>query len=377
MKLLLTGGGTAGHVNPALAIAAAWKQQDPTAEILFAASGIPTDKAADLIPRVGYELRKINIRGLRRPVYSPSNLALPFIMLRSRKEAKALIKEFKPDLIIGTGGYACWPVVSVGASMGIPTAVHESNAIPGKAIESVKKKVDLIMVNFPETIDRLGFSENDRRVLRVGNPYMSDFGNVARGAARKMLGLSEEDVYVLSFGGSLGADRVNEAVLSLWKAGKTEAPKAVFCHAAGKRDYERAKTMLSQYGLSDDPRFILKDYIYDMPIHMAAADLVISRAGAMSISELALMKKAAILIPSPFVAENHQYKNAMALHRKHAGVCIEEKDLGGGALTQTVLALLQNPDERARMGNAVYENFAAPNANETIVVALRSILKKA
>ena len=165
MKLLLTGGGTAGHVNPALAIAAAWKQQDPTAEILFAASGIPTDKAADLIPRAGYELRKINIRGLRRPVYSPSNLVLPFIMLRSRKEAKALIKEFKPDLIIGTGGYACWPVVSVGASMGIPTAVHESNAIPGKAIESVKKKVDLIMVNFPETIHRLGMTENDRRVL--------------------------------------------------------------------------------------------------------------------------------------------------------------------------------------------------------------------
>ena len=377
MKLLLTGGGTAGHVNPALAIAAAWKQQDPSAEILFAASGIPTDKAADLIPRAGYELRKINICGLRRPVYSPSNLALPFIMLRSRKEAKALIKEFKPDLIIGTGGYACWPVVSTGASMGIPTAVHESNAIPGKAIESVKKKVDLIMVNFPETVNRLGFSENDRRVLRVGNPYMSDFGSVARKDARKALGLSEEDVYVLSFGGSLGADRVNEAVLSLWKTGETDAPKAVFCHATGKRDYERSKTMLSQYGLSNDPRFILKDYIYDMPIHMAAADLVISRAGAMTISELALMKKAAILIPSPFVAENHQYKNAMALHRQNAGVCIEEKDLGGGVLTKTALTLLQNSDERVRMENAIYENFAAPNANETIVKALRSLLKKA
>ncbi len=377
MKLLLTGGGTAGHVNPALAIAAAWKQQDPTAEILFAASGIPTDKAADLIPRAGYELRKINIRGLRRPIYSPSNLALPFIMLRSRKEAKTLIKEFKPDLIIGTGGYACWPVVSMGASMGIPTAVHESNAIPGKAIESVKKKVDLIMVNFPETVGRLGLAENDRRVLRVGNPYMSDFGSIHRKDARDALGLSEQDLYVLSFGGSLGADRVNEAVLSLWKAGKDGAPRAVFCHASGKRDHERAKTMLGQYGLANDPRFILKDYIYDMPLHMAAADLVISRAGAMSISELALMKKAAILIPSPYVADNHQYKNAMALHRKNAGVCIEEKQLNSGELTKTVLTLLQDPKERARMENAIYEHFAAPTANEIIVKELKALLKKA
>ncbi len=376
MKLLLTGGGTAGHVNPALAIASAWKQQDPDAQILFAASKIPTDKAADLVPRAGYELRKINIRGLRRPVYSPSNLGLPFIMLRSLGEAKALIKEFKPDLIIGTGGYACWPVVSAGAAMGIPTAVHESNALPGKAIERVKKKVDLIMVNFPETVDRLGLSGNDRRVVRVGNPYMSDFGRVERGEARKQLGLSENTPYVLSFGGSLGADRVNEAVLSLWKTGKEEAPGVVFCHAAGKRDYERAKTMLEELRLANDPRFILKDYIYDMPIHMAAADLVISRAGAMSISELALMKKAAILIPSPYVADNHQYKNAMALHRKNAGVCIEEKQLDGGALTQAVMRFLQDPDARVRMGSAIYENFAAPMANETIVKELRSLIQK-
>ena len=137
------------------------------------------------------------------------------------------------------------------------------------------------------------------------------------------------------------------------------------------------KAMLDRDGLGDSPRFMLKDYIYDMPLHMAAADLVISRAGAMSISELALMKKAAILIPSPYVADNHQYKNAMALHEKNAGVCIEEKDLNGGALTQAVMTLLQNSEKRTQIENAIYEKFAAPDANENIIRQLRSILKKA
>ena len=178
MKVLFTGGGTAGHVNPALAMAAALQAYDPNTEILFVSSAIPTDKANDLIPRKGYDLKKVRIRGMARPVFMPSNITLPFIMLRSRGEAKKIIKDFAPDLIVGTGGYACWPVVSMGASMGIPTAVHESNALPGKAILQVKKKVDKVLLNFPETEKKMGLKPNDPRVVRVGNPYMADFKTI-------------------------------------------------------------------------------------------------------------------------------------------------------------------------------------------------------
>ncbi len=376
MKVLLTGGGTAGHVNPALAIAAALTQYHPDTEILFAASALPTDKAGDLIPRAGFELRRVHIRGLRRPIFSPVNLRLPYVMLKSRSEAKAIIKEFKPDLIVGTGGYACWPVVSVGASMGIPTAVHESNALPGKAICQVKKKVDKILINFPETADRLGFSKDDARITRVGNPIMADFGKTSRAEARAALGIPEDAVYVLSFGGSMGAEYVNEAVIDLWKSMAEAYPNTYFCHAAGKRDYERISTMAKDEGLDQHPRLCLLEYIYDMPLRMAAADLVISRAGAMSISELALMQKTAILIPSPYVADNHQYKNAMALHNKGAGVCVEEKTLTQGALKQAVQALLADPQKRQDMAKNIYDYFAVPEANETIVRELLSLVKK-
>ena len=376
MKVLLTGGGTAGHVNPALAIAAALTDYDPSTEIIFAASALPNDKAGDLVPRAGYERHRIHIRGMRRPVYSPANLRLPFIMLKSRGEARALIKEFRPDLIVGTGGYACWPVVSVGASMGIPTAVHESNAIPGKAICQVKRKVDKIMINFPETRDRLGLSPQDARVVRVGNPYMSGFGKIGRGEARAKLGIAEDAVYVLSFGGSLGAEYVNDAVISLWHELHGAYPHAHFCHAAGKRDYERIKAALEEKGLGDEPRLSLLEYIYDMPLRMAAADIVISRAGAMSISELALMKKAAVLIPSPNVTDNHQYKNAMALQEKGAGICVEEKRLREGALTDTVRALLRDPEKRHRLESSIYDHFAMPHANEDIVKELYALTQK-
>ena len=374
MKVLLTGGGTAGHVNPALAIAAALTAHDPNTQICFAASALPNDKAGDLIPRAGYELRRINIRGLRRPVYSPANLKLPLIMLRSRKEARRLIQEFAPDLIVGTGGYACWPVVSMGAAMGIPTAVHESNALPGKAICQVKKKVDKILINFPETAEKLGLDPKDPRVVRVGNPYMADFGRVTRQEARKALGIASDEVYVLSFGGSLGAEHVNDAVISLWEELSPLYPRVSFCHAAGKRDYERIKMAAQAKGLDASPRLTLLDYIYDMPLRMAAADVVISRAGAMSISELALMKKAAVLIPSPYVADNHQYKNAMALQNKHAGICVEEHTLEKGALSRAVKTLLEDASKRQSMANAIYEGFAVPKANEAILGELMTLV---
>ncbi len=372
MRILMTGGGTAGHVNPALAIAATIKEKQPDAEIAFVASTQPRDKAVELVSRAGYPLHTVHIRGMARPVWSPSNIQLPFLMVRSQGEAKKLIRSFKPDLIVGTGGFACWPLCSMGKKMGVPTVVHESNAIPGKAILQVKSKVDLILVNFDDTIRRLDAKGKHSPTLRVGNPMMPGFATVSREEARRQLGLSPTDLYVLSFGGSLGAEYVNDAVVKL-AAELTQNPRVKLLHAAGKRDYDRIRADWDKTEAGSCERMTLVDYIYDMPNQMAAADLVISRAGAMSISELALTGKPTVFIPSPYVADNHQYKNAMALVGEGAGACVEEHTLPDGTLTAEVCRLLEDGTARADMGKRIRERFACPDANERIYENLMRI----
>ena len=372
MRILMTGGGTAGHVNPALAIAATILEKQPDAEIAFVASAQPRDKAQDLVPRAGYPLHTLHIRGLIRPYWKPVNLRLPFLMIKSRREAAALIREFKPDLIVGTGGYACWPLCSMGKKMGIPTALHESNAIPGKAVEQLKNSVDLIMVNFEDTLRRLDGEGKHSPALRVGNPMMKGFATVSREEARRSLGLSPDETCILSFGGSMGAEYVNDAVVQL-AAELTAYPHVRLIHAAGKRDYDRIRGDWDRTAAGACERMTLVDYIYDMPLRMAAADLVISRAGAMSISELALTGKPTVFIPSPYVADNHQYKNAMALVKEGAAVCVEERTLTEGALNQQVKALLEDPATRRVMGERIREKFACPDANNVIYEALMKL----
>lgn len=372
MRILMSGGGTAGHVNPALAIAATIQEHQPDAEIAFAASALVRDKAGDLVPRAGYPLHTIHIQGLARPIWTPSNIKLPLIMAQAKREAGRLIDEFRPDLIVGTGGFACWPVCHMGIKRGIPTALHESNALPGKAVMRLKNHADAVLVNFAETAERLGIPN----AIHVGNPIMSGFSALSRAAARRKLGLSDQDFFILSFGGSLGAEYVNDAVLTLAAtlADDRRYDHVRLLHAAGKRDVERNRLAWSRAGLEALPRFTLADYIYDMPLQMAAADLVISRAGAMSLSELSLMGKAVILIPSPYVAEQHQLKNAMALVSKGAAVCVEEHTLPDGTLTAAVRELLENPARRAAMEGNI-RSFARPDANERIYDALMSIVK--
>ncbi len=377
MKVLMTGGGTAGHVNPALAIAATLREKHPEAEIAFAASALARDKAGDLVPRAGYPLHTVHIRGMIRPVWSPTNLRLPYYMIKSKAEAGRLIDTFKPDLIVGTGGFACWPVCRMGIKKRVPTALHESNALPGKAIERLAGRADLVMTNFEETVARLGGKEH---MLRVGNPMMPGFSTVSREEARRALGLSSEEIYVLSFGGSLGAEYVNEAVVRLAATiagagnGICSTDHVVLHHAAGKREYDRIRALWDATPAGACPRTLLLDYIYDMPTRMAAADLVISRAGAMSLSELALTGKAAILIPSPYVAEQHQLKNALALVHQEAALCVEEHTLKDGALTEAALALIGDVAGRARMGKNIRTHFACPDANERIYEALMHII---
>ena len=377
MRILMTGGGTAGHVNPALAIAATIKEKQPDAEIAFVASAQPRDKARDLVPRAGYELHTVHIRGVAGPLWSPaamlSNMKLPYLMARSTGEAARIIESFKPDLIVGTGGFACWPLCRAGVKMGIPTALHESNAIPGKAVLRLRGKVNLIMVNFEATISELGKVGKHTRVLRVGNPMMPGFREISREEARRALGLSSTDLFVLAFGGSLGAEYVNDAVVRLADT-LTSDPRVHLLCATGKRDFERTNAAWQKTSAAACDRMELTEYIYDMPCRMAAADLVISRAGAMSLSELAILGKASVLIPSPYVANQHQLKNAMALVREGAGVCVEEHTLGEGSLTAQVQALLEDAAARETLGQRIRERFACPDANDRIYQSLMELL---
>ena len=346
MRVLLTGGGTAGHINPALAIAETIRQNDPDAVIEFV--GIKNGKENDLVPREGYRLHHVKSMGIRRSL-SPSNIKALWLALTSpySKETVGIIKDFHPDVVIGTGGYACWPIMAAAARMGIPTAVHESNALPGLAVKRLQNKVDRIWINFHATKDL---------------------------AARNKLGIAKDQVLVLSFGGSLGAEEVNTAAIGVMKELISSNPRLLHVHATGKRDFEAAKKQFEDAGLSKRENCVLTDYIYDMPTYMAAADLVISRAGAMTLSELALMQKACILIPSPYVADNHQYKNAKTLSDACAAYLVEEHTLAGGELLRVAKMLLETPEERAILSYNV-QKFADTDANRRIWEEIKELTK--
>ncbi len=371
MRVMLTGGGTAGHINPALAIAETVRRNCPDAEILFV--GIKGGKEDDLVEREGYRLKHVRSMGLSRSL-SPKNIQALWLALRSPylKETTGLLDSFQPDIVIGTGGYACWPIMAAAARRGIPTALHESNAMPGVAIKRLQGRVDRIWINFEETRKQLRVQ---KKIYRVGNPLRGAFGTFSKESARQKLGIGADGFYVLSFGGSLGAEHVNEAMLVTMKALAESFPQMRFTHASGKRDFVNCRARFDALGLDRLPNCNLSEYIYDMPLQMTAADLIVCRAGAMTLSEIASMKKAAILIPSPYVAANHQYFNAKALADAGAAILVEESLLPSGLLTSTIQELARDA-KRTRSMEERIGAFSAEDANHEIWKQILEMIEK-
>ena len=370
MRVIMTGGGTGGHVNPAIAIANTIKRNIPDAEILFVgtARGIENKLTA----AEGYPIKHVEIKGFKRSL-SPSNIKAAYLAFVSPIKAKKIVKEFKPDIVIGTGGYVCWPVLVAASKMGIPTAVHESNAYPGVAVRKLQKYVDRIWLNFEESAKYLTARE---KIRHVGNPLRTSFGAISYESARKQLGIDGKyDLYILSYGGSMGAEKVNEACLSLMRNFVKDRPNILHQHACGAIEAEASKAMFGEFGLEGKENLILSEYIYDMPLRMAAADIVISRAGAMTVSELAMMKKTSIMIPSPNVTGNHQYKNAKVIADMGGTVLLEEKELIGGRLESEIEKLILSEEKRKEMGNAI-SGFASPDANKIIYDEIISLTGK-
>ena len=374
MKILMTGGGTAGHVNPAIAIADTIKAKYPDAHIAFAASTEKSDKARELLSRTDYkEFYSIDICGMRSPIFHPGNLRTAFLMAKSQGQAKKLIREFAPDIIIGTGGYASWPLLSAGARMGIPTLVHESNALAGKALMQVRERVDRILVNFPEAAECFGCPEKTRV---VGNPLLHGFCAYDAHKAKRAIGAEGNFKHVvLAVGGSRGAMMVNHYVFDMIKGMAKAHPEVLFVTATGKDYYAEYSEKYRVEGLDTLPNVRVSEYIYDMPVQMAAADIVISRAGAMTLSELALMRKAAVLIPSPNVANDHQYKNAKALGDAGAAVYARESEFAGGGLQARVEQLLQDVQKRTDMRTKIAD-FAREDANALVLAEVEQLLAR-
>lgn len=341
MRVLLTGGGTGGHVNPALAIADIIKGHVPDAQIAFVGTSHGIENK--LVTRAGYKLYHVEISGIRRSL-SPSNIKTAYRVITSPAKAKKVIREFRPDVVIGTGGYACWPALYAASRMGIPTMLHEANAIPGVAVKMLCTKVDVILTNFESTASLI---KTDKKIVNVGMPMREAFGTLTREAAREKLSIDKKyKTVILSFGGSLGAPMVNNGVIDVMTEISSVRDDVYHIHASGSREYERMLDDLRSRGLDKCKNIEHVEYIYDMPTIMSAADIVICRSGAMTLTELSRLGRASVLIPSPNVTAEHQLKNAKVLQKAGAALIVEEKDFGEGALVHAVSELVDSRKKR-------------------------------
>ncbi len=376
LRVLLAGGGTAGHINPALAIAEIIKSYYPDAEFCFA--GNPTKLEANLVPKNGYRFEPIMVEGFQRKICFQNikrNAKAVYYLCKTGKRAKEIITNFKPDLVIGTGGYVSGPIVRKAAQMGIKTAIHEANAFAGVTTKMLSKQVNVIMLTVAET-KNLDSSVMNKTVV-TGLPVRKAFELKTRAEAKKQLGFPEDEICILSAGGSLGARVLNENIEKVLKWYQQNDIKVNHIHSYGTyKGYAGYVEKLEADGIKikNNPHLIIKDYI-DMPTAMAAADLVITRCGASTLAELESMGRGAILIPSPMVAENHQYYNGMVLQNAGAGFVFEEKNLTDTTIIDKINELIKNPQTLDKL-SANAAKLHINDTNERVYKALKPLIEQ-
>ena len=373
MNILFTCGGTAGHVNPAVALARIFQQRHPDCRVLFV--GADGGMETQLVPKEGYEIRTVTITNFHRslkPADIGHNINTVFNMQRSRAQARAILDDFRPDLVVGTGGYASYPVVRQAARRGIPTAVHESNAIPGLTTKALSKVVDAVMVGFEDS--RAHYDDPDK-VIVTGTPVRGDFFKCSRDEARAKLGIKDDKPLLLSYFGSLGAGVMNAQTAELMALEREKGLPFRHIHGAG-RDYDSVMRTLRDRGVDAEHGALeVRRYIYDMPRVLAASDVVLCRAGASTVSELTAVGRPAILVPSPNVTANHQEKNARVLERQGAAVVLPEKDSSPQVLFDTVSALMADKKRREDMSRAL-RGLSVDDAGETIYGVLTGLMER-
>ena len=374
MNVIFTCGGTGGHINPALAVANIWKERHPEDKILFV--GAQGCMEEQLVPRAGYELKVFPADGLYRSLSWTGikhNAKVVASMVTSLRDCMKLIKEFKADVIIGTGGYASFTTLLAGKLCGVPTCVHEANAMPGLANRIAASFVDRVLICFPESAAHYRHPE---RTQVVGMPVRREFLYTKKADARKTLGLDERPLVVSAFG-SQGAREMNLAVAGLFKLEQDAGFPFRHIHAVGSYGWGWMPGEVKSRGveLENCEAIDMREFIYDMPTVMVAADVVISRAGSSSCNEIAATGVPCILIPSPNVTDNHQEKNARALEAKGGAVVLLEGECTDQRLMQEITGILSDPQRQSRMRTAL-QSLSVPDCAERICNILEELGRK-
>lgn len=372
MKVVIAAAGTGGHINPGIAIANKIIEKEPDSKIIFI--GTPRGLENDLVPRAGYELKTIDAYGINRKI-NLDNIKRLYKTTKSVGEAKKILKEFKPDVVIGTGGYICVSVGIAANRLKIPIVLHESNAFPGVAIKLLSKKAKAVLLGFEDAKTRLPKAKN---VVVTGTPTKiksSKLTDEEKANLRSALMLKNELPLVLVFGGSQGARSINNAIIGIIENKLNKNYQIIW--AAGKGNFENIKQQLAEKNMDIDniENAKIMPYIYNMQEVMETSDLVVSRSGAMTITEISNLAKPAIFIPFPFATENHQEYNARVLEKVGAAKIILDKNLNYKNLNDTIELMVENKEQLKEMGKKAGK-IANTNVEENIYNEIRNILSK-
>lgn len=361
MKVIMTGGGTGGHIYPAVAIADKIKKENPDAEILFVGTKHGLEK--DLVPKNGYDIEFITVSGFNRKNLF-KNVKTVRDLAKGNHESKLILKKFRPDVVIGTGGYVCGPIMHEAAKMGIPTYIHEQNAFPGVTNKLLEKSAQKVFIAFPAAAEH--FHHKDKLIV-TGNPVRKSFFKADRMQSRRELGIPEDAFVLMSFGGSQGAGRINSVMTDV--ISEIQEHKDIFTvFVTGKYYNKSVHEQLEERGIALAENVRLLEYIDNMDKYIAVCDLIVSRSGALTVSEITVCGRAAILVPSPNVTGNHQFYNAKAVTDAGGAVLIEDKDFTADILKEHVFALKNDRKKLAELEHG--SRSAAPGDAAAAIYAV-------
>ncbi|NMA67760.1 MAG: undecaprenyldiphospho-muramoylpentapeptide beta-N-acetylglucosaminyltransferase [Clostridiaceae bacterium] len=364
MKYIISGGGTGGHIYPGLAIAKEIKTKEPDADILFV--GTKHGLEGKLVPREGYDIKFIEVSGFKRKL-SLDTLKTVFKLFKSFGRIMKILNEYKPDAVIGTGGYVCGPVVFSAALKKIPTIIHEQNAFPGVTNKILARYVDGVAISFEESRKRF---KAKSKITLTGNPVRNEIFEIDRNAARAKLNIPGNVPLVVVFGGSLGAERINECIREMINSHCNDIPYHLII-STGMKHYEE---FMRNIKVKLPPTIKVEPYLYNMVEILASCDVVVCRGGAITISEISALGIPSIIIPSPYVAENHQEYNARALEQKGAAVVILENQLNPAILYGQIQKLISDKELRHKM-HVNAKKFGKRNSASAIYSLLKEIMR--
>lgn len=372
MRVIIAAAGTAGHINPGLAIANKIKEEEKDSKIIFI--GTTRGLENDLVPRAGYELKIIDAYGLSKKI-SIENIKKMYKTLKGYGEAKKIIKEFKPDIVIGTGGYICGATISAAHRLKIPTLLHESNAFPGKAVKMLANKTDTILVSFEDARSRI---KNAKNIVYTGTPVKirkKEYGINEKNSIIKSAGLNETKPIVLIFGGSQGAQKINDAILGILKNKLNKNYQIIW--ATGPKQYDRIKEILEENNvyINHLENAKIVPYIYNMEEMMNVSDLIVARSGAMTITEISNLGKASILIPLPNVSGDHQLHNAKVLENIGAARIILNNELNYENLNSNIEEIILNKNTIETMSKNALK-VSTSNVEDKIFTEIKKIVRE-